>query len=66
MKHQAYNTFSGEVLTTTNGNHLKRWVARHNRFEKSCANSVMARKIYSKYIRSWRFCHNGEFTKQVF
>jgi hypothetical protein len=66
MKHQAYNTFSGEIITTTNGNNLKRLVARHNRFERVCASSEMVLKIYSKYIRSWKFCHDGRFTKEVF
>ena len=63
MKHQAYNTFSGEIITTNNAHYLKRLVAKHNRFEKTEAKSEMARKIYSKYIRSWKFCHDGRLTK---
>ena len=55
FKHQAYNTFSGEILTTTNGNHLKRSVARLNRYESDKA-------IARKYAKSWRFSHNGKFT----
>lgn len=58
-KHQAYNTFSGEVLTTTNGNHLKRSVARLNRYVE---NSKIGKVIARKYAKSWRFSHNGKFT----
>ena len=59
FKHQAYNTFSGEVLTTTNGNHLKRSVARLNRYVE---NSKIGKVIARKYTKSWRFSHNGKFT----
>ena len=31
-KHVAYNLETGEVLTTNHSNHLKRWVARVNRW----------------------------------
>jgi hypothetical protein len=30
QKHLAYNLATGEVLTTNRGNHLKRWVKRHD------------------------------------
>ena len=63
MKHQAYNIFSGEIITTTNGNHLKRWVAHENRLAKSFIGSMIIQEEYCKYIRSWRFCHDGRFTK---
>jgi hypothetical protein len=59
FKHQAYNTFSGEIITTANGNHLKRRVAQFNRYE---GNSQIAKAIARKYAKSWRFSHNGKFT----
>ena len=36
MTHLAYNLATGEVLTTTNGNHLKRWVKRHTANDRNC------------------------------
>lgn len=30
QKHLAYNTTTGEILTTNRSNHLKRWVKRHD------------------------------------
>ena len=59
FKHQAYNTFSGEVLTTTNGNHLKRCVARLNRYE---SNNQMTKANAREYAKSWKFNHNYGFT----
>ena len=33
MQHAAYNLITGEVLVTSRSNHLKRWVARTNRWD---------------------------------
>jgi hypothetical protein len=60
MKHQAYNTFSGEILATTNGNHLKRRVEQLNRYE---GNNQIEKAIARKYAKSWRFSHNGGFVR---
>lgn len=57
-KHQAYNIFSGEVLTTTNGNHLKRRVARNNRY---MGNDRFGKAIARKYAKSWIFSHDAKF-----
>lgn len=57
-KHQAYNTFSGEVITTTSGNNLKRIVAKNNRY---MGNDKFSQAIVRKYAKSWIFSHNAKF-----
>lgn len=34
MTHLAYNTATGEILTTNRANHLKRWVKRHTESDR--------------------------------
>lgn len=49
-KHIAYNTLTGEVLMTNRANHLKRWVARTERWN-----------IANGYGKSkWRFVHGTD------
>ena len=61
MTHLAYNLATGEVLTTTHANHLKRWVARH------IAND---RKWFARWgkpcpANRWVFAHGGSYTDCV-
>ena len=53
FKHIAYNTTTGEVLTTTTGNALKRRVEREKRW--NIAHGYPAGK--------WHFAHNGKMPK---
>ena len=57
QRHLAYNTATGEVLTTNHGNQLKRWVKRHT------AND---RKWFEKHglpcpPSRWVFAHGKDY-----
>ena len=57
QKHLAYNTATGEVLTTKRANDLKRWVKRHD------AND---RKWFEKHglpcpPSRWVFAHGNDY-----
>lgn len=57
-KHQAYNIYTGEVITSTSAKSVKRRVAQSNRWETKYG----FRKDANKVVRSWRFNHNYGFT----
>ena len=59
QRHQAYNTYTGEVITSTSAKAVQRRVKAFNRFEHRFGIKDIAR-VYSK---SWVFCHDGRFTK---
>lgn len=52
-KHIAYNTETGEVITCTTGNQLKRMVKQNNAWAIR----------YGYTTGSWRFTHNGKMPK---
>lgn len=54
-KHAAYNLVTGEVMMTSRANHLKRWVARTERW--NIANG------YGK--GKWRFVHGSDFEQKI-
>lgn len=58
MTHLAYNTTTGEVLTTTNGNYLKRWVKRHTDNDRKWAK---ANRIHLPRYK-WVFAHGKDYT----
>jgi hypothetical protein len=49
LKHIAYNAITGEVITTNNGRHLKRLVAKANRWAIK----------YGYPTGKWFFSHDG-------
>ena len=57
-KHQAYNVYTGEIITSTSAKAVQRRVAQSNRWETKYG----FRKIANKVVRSWKFSHNGKFT----
>jgi hypothetical protein len=59
MKHQAYNTYTGEIITSTRAKAVQRRVKTLNRFEHRFGLKDIART----YSKSWIFCHDGRFTK---
>jgi hypothetical protein len=58
MTHLAYNLTTGEVLTTTNGNYLKRWVKRHTENDRKWF--AEQGKELPRY--RWVFAHGGSYT----
>ena len=58
MTHLAYNTATGEVLTTNRANHLKRWVARHTANDRKWAQAHG--EPLSPY--RWAFAHGATYT----
>lgn len=58
MTHLAYNTATGEVLTTTNGNHLKRWVKRHTEHDRKWF-AAQGQEL-PRY--RWVFAHGKDYT----
>lgn len=59
FKHQAYNTFSGEVITSTSAKEVQRRVAQANRWDTKYG----VREVSNRVVRSWKFNHNYGFTK---
>lgn len=59
MTHLAYNLATGEVLTTTNGNHLKRWVKRHTANDRKWAKANG--ETLPPY--RWVFAHGGNYVE---
>jgi hypothetical protein len=53
FKHIAYNLTTGEVITTTTGNALKRRVRDCNRWAIR----------YGYPVGEWRFAHNGKMPR---
>ena len=49
-KHAAYNLETGEVITTNNGNHLKRCVARASRWNRT----------HGYPVGTWIFAHGKD------
>ena len=55
MKHVAYNIETGEIITTTTSNSLKRFVKQHNRWN-----------IEQGYpIGTWLFAHNKQGIERI-
>lgn len=50
MKHVAYNIETGEIITTTKSNHLKRCVKQANRWNVQ----------HSYPLGKWLFAHNKQ------
>lgn len=61
MTHLAYNLTTGEVFTTNHGNHLKRWVARHNANDRKWAKRYG--EVFPPY--RWVFAHGGDYNECV-
>lgn len=54
-KHAAFNLVTGEVLTTNHANHLKRWVARNNRWSMQAGQPVGC----------WVFAHGKDWSEKL-
>lgn len=58
-RHQAYNTYTGEIITSTSAKTVQKRVAQINRWETKYG----FRDIANKVAKSWRFSHNGGFVR---
>ena len=59
MKHQAYNIYTGELITSTSAKAVQRRVAQANRWDVKYG----FREVSNRVVRSWRFSHNGGFVR---
>lgn len=56
MKHAAVNVITGDVITTNNGNYLKRLVKRHNNWNRN----------HGYEVGKWNFYHGENWRDKYF
>lgn len=61
MTHLAYNIITGEVLTTNQGNQLKRWVVRHSINDNKWAKA----NGYPPIGHRWIFAHGKDHNECI-
>ena len=59
FKHQAYNIYTGEVITSTSAKALQKRVAQVNRWDVKYGFRDMCYRV----VKGWKFCHDGRFTR---